>query len=77
MPLTELQAAGARIVDAVLQNGPQAIAQTKALTLKSAWARLDEPALTQLIEQHSDKRQSAEAVEGLASFKEKRAAKWK
>jgi methylglutaconyl-CoA hydratase len=77
VPLTELPAAGARIVDAVLQNGPQAIAQTKALTLESAWARLDEPALTQLIEQHADKRQSAEAVEGLASFKEKRAAKWK
>jgi methylglutaconyl-CoA hydratase len=77
VPLTELQAAGARIVDAVLQNGPHAIAQTKALTLESAWARLDEPALTQLIEQHADKRQSAEAVEGLASFKEKRAAKWK
>ena len=77
VPAAELQAAGTRIVDAVLQNGPQAIAQTKALTLESAWGHLDEPALTRLIELHADKRQSAEAVEGLASFKEKRGAKWK
>ena len=76
VPGAELQAAGARIVDAVLQNGPQAIAQTKALTLQSAWTHLDKPALTRLVEWHADKRQSAEAAEGLASFKEKRPAKW-
>jgi methylglutaconyl-CoA hydratase len=29
-----------------------------------------------LIEAHAKKRQSDEAAEGLASFKEKRAAKW-
>src|SRR5579859_717834 len=77
VPAAELPAAGARIVDAVLQNGPLAIAQTKALTLESAWGHLDEAALTRLSELHADKRQSAEAVEGLASFKEKRAAVWK
>jgi methylglutaconyl-CoA hydratase len=77
VPATELAAAGARIVEAVLQNGPQAIAQTKELTLESAWGHLGEAALTRLVELHADKRQSAEAVEGLASFKEKRAAKWK
>jgi methylglutaconyl-CoA hydratase len=76
VPAAELQAAGGRIVDAVLQNGPQAIAQTKALSLESAWGHLDEAAFTRLAELHADKRQSAEAVEGLASFKEKRAAKW-
>src|SRR6201997_3687677 len=42
VPAHELEAAGARIVDAVLQNGPEAIAQTKALTLESAWANLDD-----------------------------------
>jgi methylglutaconyl-CoA hydratase len=77
VPAAELQAAGARIVEAVLQNGPQAITQTKALTLESAWTHLDDPALTRLIELHADKRESAEAAEGLASFAEKRAAKWK
>jgi methylglutaconyl-CoA hydratase len=76
VPAAELQSAGARIVDAVLQNGPQAIAQTKALSLESAWGYLDEAAFTRLVELHADKRQSAEAAEGLASFAEKRAAKW-
>jgi methylglutaconyl-CoA hydratase len=77
VPAAELQAAGARIVEAVLQNGPQAIAQTKALGLESCWSHLDEAAFTRLAELHADKRQSAEAAEGLASFAEKRAARWK
>jgi methylglutaconyl-CoA hydratase len=76
VPAAELQAAGARIVDALLQNGPQAIAETKTLALQSAWSNLGEAAAARLIEQHADKRRSAEAAEGLASFAEKRAAKW-
>ena len=76
VPAGELQAAGARIVDAALQNGPQAIAETKALTLESAWGHLEQPVLTRLIELHADRRRSAEAAEGLASFAQKRAAKW-
>ena len=73
----DLQAAGARIVDRILQNAPEAIAQTKALALQSAFAHLDDAALNRLIESHADKRQSAEAAEGLASFAQKRAAVWK
>ena len=42
----------------------------------SAWARLDESAANRLIESHADKRRSAEAAEGLASFAQKRAGKW-
>ena len=42
VPAAELAAAGARIVDALLQNGPQAVAETKALALQSAWANLGE-----------------------------------
>jgi methylglutaconyl-CoA hydratase len=76
VPATELEAAGARIVDAILQNGPQAIAETKALTLQSAWGHLDAAAFNRLVESHAAKRQSAEAAEGLASFAQKRAAKW-
>ncbi len=76
VPAAELEAAGARIVDAILQNGPEAIAQTKALTLESAWSHLGEDAANRLIESHADKRRSSEAAEGLASFAEKRAAKW-
>ena len=76
VPAAELEAAGARIVDQVLQNGPQAIAETKALALQSAWTNLGEAAESRLIESHADKRRSAEAAEGLASFAEKRAARW-
>ena len=74
--LAELAAAGERVVAHVLENAPEAIAQTKALTLKQAFADLDEDEFAALIESHARKRQSAEAEEGLASFKEKRAAKW-
>jgi methylglutaconyl-CoA hydratase len=73
----ELETAGARVVDQIVQNGPEAIAQTKALALDSAWAHLDESAFNRLVESHADKRQSAEAAEGLASFAQKRAAVWK
>jgi len=77
VPAAELAAAGERVVAAVLENGPQAVAATKALTLQSAFGDFDEAAFARLIESHADKRQSAEAAEGLASFAEKRAAKWK
>ncbi len=78
VPLAELAAAGERVVAAVLENGPEAVAQTKALTLASgAFGDLDDAAFARLIESHAAKRQSAEAAEGLASFAEKRAAKWK
>jgi methylglutaconyl-CoA hydratase len=77
VPLADLAAAGERIVAAVLENGPQAVAQTKALTLKGAFGDFTEAECSDLIENHAAKRQSAEAAEGLASFAEKRAAKWK
>ena len=76
VPLTELEAAGARVVGQVLDNGPDAIAQTKGLVLEQAFGDLSDGAFTRLVESHAAKRQSAEAAEGLASFKEKRAANW-
>ena len=76
VPLAELAAAGERVVGHVLENAPEAIAQTKALTLKQAFGDLSEAEFAALIDSHAAKRQSAEAAEGLASFAEKRAAKW-
>mgnify|MGYP002651337396 CR=1 FL=1 len=76
VPFAELEAAGARVVGHVLANGPHAIAETKALALQQAFGDLSETAFTRLIESHAAKRQSPEAAEGLASFKEKRAANW-
>ncbi len=77
VPLAELETAGARVVDQVLQNGPDAISQTKALAMQSAWGGLDEAKFNGLIEVHARKRQSAEAAQGLLSFVQKRAAVWR
>ena len=76
VPLGELEAEGAKTVEHVLANGPDAIAETKSWVLRSAWSDLDDKAFAALIESHSNKRQSAEAAEGLLSFAEKRAGNW-
>ena len=76
VPTADLAAAGARVVEHLLANGPAAIRATKAYALASAWSDIDEATFTALVEAHADRRQSAEAAEGLASFAEKRAAKW-
>src|SRR6266550_4747824 len=74
----ELQAAGVRIVGGLLENGPQAIAQTKACALESSFGgmRVEDEAFARLVRMHAAKRQTTEASEGLASFAEKRAANW-
>ena len=76
VPAAELAAAGARVVEHLLANGPEAIRATKAHALASAWSDIDEVTFDALVEAHADRRRSAEAAEGLASFAEKRAAKW-
>jgi methylglutaconyl-CoA hydratase len=72
VPLAELEAAGVKMVEQLLQNAPQANAETKATALRFAWGRMDE----QLVIEHAAKRRSAEAAEGLASFAQKRPARW-
>lgn len=76
VPLADLEAAGERAVSHVLENAPVAIAETKAFVLEQAFGAIEDDAFTRLVESHAAKRQSAEAVEGLASFAEKRAAHW-
>jgi len=76
VPLAELQAAGERVVDQLLQNAPEGNAQTKAIAIEHAWGNLTAQTMVRLTEQHAEKRQSAEAAEGLASFREKRQAAW-
>jgi methylglutaconyl-CoA hydratase len=74
--LPGLEPAGARIVGHLLENGPDAISQTKAIALRSAWSHLDDVAFDRLVDSHAAKRQSPEAAEGLASFAQKRPARW-
>jgi methylglutaconyl-CoA hydratase len=76
VPAAELAAAGTRMVEHVLANGPEAIRQTKAHALDFAWGGIDDATFDALIDAHADKRRSAEAAEGLASFAQKRAARW-
>ena len=77
VPASGLEAAGESTVAQLLQNAPEANAQTKAVALEFAWGgAVGEPTLERLIAQHAAKRRSAEAAEGLASFAEKRPARW-
>jgi len=76
VPLADLPAAGERMIGKLLENAPLAIAETKAATLASAFGHPDQATFDALVEQHAAKRQTAEAAEGLASFAEKRAARW-
>jgi methylglutaconyl-CoA hydratase len=76
VPLASLRSAGARVVDQLLRNAPRANAQTKALAIEYAWGDVTAQAFGRLVAQHAQKRQSPEAAEGFASFREKRAANW-
>lgn len=76
VPLDQLGARGTQVVDAILENGPIAMAETKACALDHAFGKVGGVVMAGLIESHSNKRQSAEAQEGLASFAQKRSAKW-
>jgi methylglutaconyl-CoA hydratase len=76
VPLADLEAAGAKVVDQLLANAPAAIAETKAHILAHAWGGFNPATFEALVTSHAAKRQTPEAEEGLASFAEKRAANW-
>ena len=78
VPLADLEAAGAKVVEQLLANGPEALAETKALAMESSFGGMsvEDAAYARLVRTHAAKRQTSEASEGLASFAEKRAANW-
>ncbi len=76
VPPDALASAGEEMIARLLENGPLAMAETKAMALESAWGRMSPTTFDALIDRHAAKRRSAEAAEGLASFAEKRAADW-
>ncbi len=76
VPLGELEAAGERIVGQILASAPEAVAATKRCALRFAWSNLDDETFADLTENHSARRQSAEAAEGLSAFREKRNPGW-
>jgi methylglutaconyl-CoA hydratase len=78
VPLADLEAAGAKVVEQLLANAPEALAETKRLAMESSFGGMatDDAAYVRLVKLHSAKRQTREAAEGLASFAEKRAGNW-
>ena len=78
VPLAELEATGAKVVEQLLANAPQALAETKRLAMESSFGGMsvDDETYARLVRMHAAKRQTAEASEGLASFAEKRAGNW-
>ena len=78
VPLADLESAGAKMVEQLLANGPEALSETKALAMESSFGGMavDDENYARLVQMHSDRRQTSEASEGLASFAEKRAANW-
>jgi methylglutaconyl-CoA hydratase len=72
----ELDYAAEPVINGLLDAGPDAVRITKQGLLRSAGSYMDDGTFAVLAQEHALKRQSAEAAEGFASFKEKRRASW-
>ena len=64
------------IVEQLLLSEPKAVALTKRRSLIEAGLVLSDEKFHELVHEHSEKRMSAEAYEGLMSFTEKRNPNW-
>jgi methylglutaconyl-CoA hydratase len=75
VPPTELENETQKIVAAVLQNGPVALASTKRL-IEELWSSSVKEDVESALRHHMEARESAEAREGIAAFLEKRSPNW-
>ena len=64
-----------KIVEAVLQNAPGALASTKRL-IEELWSSSVQEDVATALRHHMEARESAEAKEGIAAFLEKRSPNW-
>ncbi len=71
-----LDEAARPIIESILKNGPEAIADTKRIISETMGLEIDDHHAKALAGDHARKRQTIEATEGLASFREKREASW-
>ena len=71
----ELENETQKIVAAVLQNAPAALASTKRL-IEELWSSSVKQDLETALRHHMEARESAEAKEGIAAFLEKRPPNW-
>ncbi len=75
VPPNELENETQKIVEAVLQNAPVALANTKRL-IEELWSSSVKEDVESALRHHMEARESAEAKEGIAAFLEKRAPNW-
>jgi methylglutaconyl-CoA hydratase len=71
-----LDEAAAPIIEASLKSAPEAVQDSKRLVLAHAGLDLSDQQIEALAVQAATRRASAEAAEGLASFREKRDPSW-
>ncbi len=64
-----------KIVEAVLQNAPGALASSKRL-MEELWSTSVQQDVDRALQHHMEARESTEAKEGIAAFLEKRAPNW-
>jgi methylglutaconyl-CoA hydratase len=75
-PIGGLEEAAAPVIDDLLMAAPIATEQTKRATLKDCGLLVSDAYFDELVAMHAAKRQTDEAMEGLASFAEKRKPSW-
>ena len=75
VPPNELENETQKIVAAVLQNAPVALASTKRL-IEELWSSSVKEDVESALRHHMEARESAEAKEGIAAFLEKRPPDW-
>ena len=75
VPPADLETEVQKTVASVLQGAPGALANSKRL-LEQLWATSVREDIEHALSNHLDARESAEAIEGIAAFNEKRPPKW-
>ena len=75
VPPNELENETQKIVAAILQNAPVALASTKRL-IEELWSSSVQEDVDLALRHHMEARESAEAKEGIAAFLEKRSPNW-
>ncbi len=75
VPPNELENETQKIITAVLQNAPVALASTKRL-IEELWSSSVKEDVDRALQHHMEARESTEAREGIAAFLEKRPPAW-
>jgi methylglutaconyl-CoA hydratase len=76
VPGDELEAAGARMTEALLANGPQAVAAAKRLIADVTGAERDDALIEKTARGIADIRATDEAKEGISAFFDRRPPRW-